>query len=190
MRALACALAAALAVPALAADAPRMKGGAFEPARDAAEFTLSGSDGKPLRLASLRGKVVLMAFGFTSCPAVCPTTLAMLADARRSLGGDADAVQVVFVTVDPARDDPARLKAYLAAFDPSFVGATGSEPALADVRKRYGVQAAKVQTAGGYAVDHSSSVFLIDRQGRLRGLMPYGRSARDLVHDVKLLLAS
>ena len=179
----------AAASPALAAPAGRMKAGVFEPPRPAPEFTLRGSDGAELKLSDQRGKVVLLSFGFTHCPAVCPTTLAALAEAKQRLGSAGAAVRVVFVTVDPERDDAARLKAYLAAFDPGFVGATGTQEALAAMRSSYGVVANKVPMTGGYAVDHSSSIFLIDREGRLRGLMPYGRGARDFVHDVKLLLA-
>ncbi|HEY9239841.1 MAG TPA: SCO family protein, partial [Burkholderiaceae bacterium] len=116
--------------------------------------------------------------------------LATLAQARQALGAQAAAVQVVFVTVDPERDDPAQLKTYLAAFDPSFVGGGGPPEALAAMRKDYGVVATKVPMAsGGYAVDHTSSIFLIDRDGKLRAMMPYGRDAKDYVHDVKLLLA-
>src|SRR2546427_716207 len=104
---------------------PVLKAGVFDPPRLAPEFSLRGSDGAEVTLARYRGKVVLMAFGFTSCAAVCPTTLATLAAARASLGNAAGAVQVIFVTVDPERDDAARLKEFLEAFDPSFVGATG-----------------------------------------------------------------
>ncbi len=173
-----------------AAAAPALKAGVFEPPRAAPEFAqLRGSDGRELKLAGHRGKVVLMSFGFTSCPAVCPTTLATLAQARRQLGAQADAVQVVFVTVDPERDDPARMKAYLTAFDPTFVGATGSAAALEAVRRDYGVSARKVAMADGYLFDHSSSIFLIDPEGRLRAMMPYGRDAKDFVHDVQRLLA-
>lgn len=171
------------------AAAPSMKAGVFEPPRPAPEFVLRGSDGKDVSLARFRGKVVLVSFGFTNCAAVCPTTLATLADARQALGADAQAVQVVFVTVDPERDDAARLKAYLAAFDAGFVGGTAKPELLAAMRKDYGVTAIKVPMAGSYAVDHSSSTFLIDRDGRLRALMPYGRAAKDYVHDVRVLLA-
>jgi protein SCO1/2 len=150
---------------------------------------LRGSDGSELTLARYRGKVVLMSFGFTNCAAVCPITLATLAQARGALGAAADDVQVVFVTVDPERDAAPRLKTYLAAFDNSFVGATGTPEALAAMRKSYGVVARKVPMVDGYAMDHTSSVFLVDREGKLRALMPYGREARDFVHDVKLLLA-
>jgi protein SCO1/2 len=177
----------ATAVP--AAPAPGFKAGVFEPPRPAPEFALRGSDGSELTLARYRGKVVLMSFGFTHCAAVCPVTLATLAQARGALGPAADAVQVVFVTVDPERDPAPRLKAYLAAFDAGFVGATGTPEALAAMRQGYGVVASKVPMADGYAMDHTSSVFMIDREGRLRALMPYGHDAKDFVHDVKLLLA-
>jgi protein SCO1/2 len=179
---------------ALAATAERsgtaLKAGVFEPPRPAPDFALRGSDGAELKLSNYRGKVVLMSFGFTSCPAVCPITLATLAEARRTLGAAAEAMQVIFVTVDPARDDAARMKAYLAGFDPTFVGATGTPDALAAVRRNYGVTAERQMLSGGdYVMDHSSSIYLIDRTGRLRALMPYGRTAGDFVHDVKLLLA-
>lgn len=190
MRGAAALAAALLAAAALAAAAaPALKAGVFDPPRPAPEFSLRGSDGSELTLARYRGKVVLLAFGFTSCAAVCPTTLATLAQARQALGPAAAAVQVLFVTVDPERDDPARLKAYLAAFDASFVGASGPPERLAAMRQGYGVVAHKVPMSDGYAVDHSSSIFLIDREGRLRAMMPYGREARDFVHDLKLLLA-
>jgi protein SCO1/2 len=178
------------AASANAGVAPALKAGVFEPPRPAPEFSLRGSDGAELTLARYRGKVVLMSFGFSHCAAVCPITLATLAEARRSLGKAADAVQVIFVTVDPERDDAARMKAYMAAFDASFVGATGTPDALAAMRRNYGVTARKQVTSnGGYVMDHSSSIYLIDRTGKLRAQMPYGHSAGDFVHDVKLLLA-
>ena len=143
-----------------------------------------------MTLARYRGKVVLLTFGFTNCAAVCPTTLATLAQARSSLGEAADAVQVIFVTVDPERDDAAHMRDYLAAFDPSFVGATGAPDALAAVRQNYGVTAVKHGTGADYAMAHTSSIFLIDRAGKLRAMMPFGHDAADFVHDIKLLLAS
>ena len=179
----------AAAPPASAGAAPTLKAGVFEPPRTAPEFSLRGSDGAELTLSRYRGKVVLMSFGYTHCAAVCPVTLATLAEARKSLGLAADAVQVIFVTVDPERDDVARMKTYTAAFDASFVGATGTPDALAAMRRSYGVTARKQGTSDGYVMDHSSSIYLIDRTGKLRAQMPYGHSAGDFVHDVKLLLA-
>ena len=98
-------------------------------------------------------------------------------------------MQVIFVTVDPARDDVAQLKDYVGAFDPTFVGATGTPEALASVRQKYGVTATKEGTGSDYAFAHTSSIFLIDRDGKLRAMMPFGHEASDFVHDIKLLAA-
>jgi protein SCO1/2 len=162
----------------------------FEPPRPAPAIRLDGSDGRPFELARLRGKVVLLEFGFTHCAAVCPITLATLAQAQRELGPAGADVQVVFVTVDPERDDAPRLRSYLAAFDPAFIGATGTPQALERARASLGVQAKRVPMGDSYAMDHTSSVFLIDREGRLRAMMPYGRAAKDYVHDARILLAA
>jgi protein SCO1/2 len=176
---------------AVAAEAPALKAGVFEPPRMAPDFTLPSSTGTDVMLSAHRGKVVLLGFGFTTCPAVCPITLATLAAARKQLGAQAAEVQVVYVTVDPGRDDAKRMREYLGAFDPTFVGATGTEAQLAAVRKEYGVTAEKVPKDGGeYLYAHSSFVYLIDREGRLRALMPYGHAAADYVHDVQALLAA
>lgn len=180
---------AALAAPAPApVGTTAFKAGTFDPPRLAPEFSLRGSDGAVLKLGRYRGKVVLLGFGFTHCTDVCPVTLAVLAQARQALGPAAADVQVVYVTVDPERDDPTRMRQYLANFDPGFIGATGTRDQLASVRKHYGIAATKTAAANGYGVDHSSFVYMIDRDGRLRSLMPYGRPAADYVHDLKLLL--
>lgn len=185
----AAALAGALAVVAAVASAATLKAGTFDPPAPAPELALQASDGGTLTLERFRGRVVLLEFGFTSCPEVCPTTLATLAAARKRLGAAADGVQVVFVTVDPARDDASRLRAYLRGFDPAFLGGTGSDAQLAAVRAAYGVVARRQPVGDSYTVGHSSSVFLIDRHGRLRGLFPYGTPAADVHHDLQLLLA-
>lgn len=173
----------------LAANDGALIAGTFDPPRAAPELGLAGSDGSRLELARFRGKVVALAFGFTSCPEVCPTTLAVLAQARKKLGPKAGELQVVYVTVDPERDDAARMKQYLSGFDPSFVGGTGSESQLAAVRSAFGVQAEKHASADGATFSHSSFIYLIDRAGKLRALMPYGHSPDDFAHDVGLLLA-
>ena len=165
-----------------------MRAGAFDPPRDAPEFSLPGSDGSEVTLQRYRGKVVLLTFGFTYCAAVCPTTMATLAQARAKLGKAADDVQVIFVTVDPDRDDAAGMKTYLAAFDPTFIGATGRPEALAKVREKYGVTASKQGTGSDYAMAHTSSIFLIDRTGKLGAMMPFGHSPDDFVHDVRMML--
>jgi len=164
--------------------------GMFSPAYRAPDFSLPGTNGSDATLASYRGKVVLLEFGFTNCAAVCPTTLATLAQARKKLGKAADSVQVVFVTVDPERDDVAHLRDYLAAFDPGFVGATGSPAALAAIRQKYGVTAVKEGNGSDYAIAHTASIFMIDRTGKLRALMPYGHQADDFVHDIRYLAAN
>jgi protein SCO1/2 len=178
-----------LAAAAAGADAAELKAGVFSPPRQAPEFSLEGSDGRALNLSRFKGKVVLLGFGFTWCPSVCPTTLATLAQTRRKLGSAAAAdVQIVYITVDPERDKAERMKEYLAAFDPTFVGGTGTVERLAGVRKDYGVFAEKKGQGKDYQVAHSSFTYLIDRSGSLRALMPYGHGPDDYVHDLRILL--
>jgi protein SCO1/2 len=177
-----------LCMTALAAEAEELKAGVFNPPREAPDFSVRGSDGTALALSSYRGKVVLLGFGYTSCPNVCPATLAVLAEAHRKLGPLGAQVQVIYLTVDPERDNAERLKQYLAAFDPTFVGGTGSAAQMAAVRTSYGVTAEKRGTGNDYAVAHSSFVYLITRDGRLRALMPFGHKADDYVHDISVLL--
>jgi protein SCO1/2 len=180
---------AVLAATAVASSAPALKAGVFDPPRAAPDFSLQSSEGGTLTLRSYRGKVVILGFGFTSCPDVCPTTLATLAQARRKLGSAAADVQIVYVTVDPERDSPQRMKEYLHAFDPTFIGGSGPADQLAAVRKDYGILAEKKVKGSSYLVAHSSYTYLIDRRGRLRALMQYGRGPDDYVHDLKILLA-
>ncbi len=178
-----------LSAAAAAADGTSLIAGVFNPARAAPDFALRGSDGTELQLRRYRGKVVLLAFGYTSCTEVCPITLGVLAQARKKLAAAADELQVIYITVDPERDDAPRMRQYLTAFDPSFVGGTGTPPQLAAVRTDYGISVTnKIPIPGGYALGHSSYVYLIDRGGSLRALMPYGHSADDFAHDVRILL--
>jgi protein SCO1 len=174
---------------ATAAETGKLKAGVFDPPRAAPELALQSSNGGALSLAAYRGKVVLLGFGFTTCPKVCPTTLAVLAAARKRLGEQGRQVQVVYVTVDPERDDAPRMRSYLTAFDPGFVGGTGTPAQLAAARASYGVTAQRKDVGGSYFYAHSSSVYLIDRKGLLRGMMPYGRAPDDYAHDVRVLLA-
>jgi len=140
--------------------------------------------------------VVALAFGYTNCPSVCPVTLGYLAEARKKLGAGAKDLQVVFVTVDPERDDTEHLKKFVAFFDPTFVGATGTPGQLAEIRKVYGITMsnkiftdAAAKSRGIYYLDHSSFVYLIDREGKLRAMMPFGVTADDIEHDAKALLS-
>jgi protein SCO1 len=175
-------------LPAVAAEAAGLKAGVFEPARPAPEFSLPASDGSNLNLKRFRGKVIVLGFGFTSCPDVCPVTLAILARARRKLGELADDLQVVYITVDPERDDAEQMRKYLAAFDPAFIGGTGTGEQLAAVREEYGIIAKKQVEGDNYTFAHSSYTYLIDRDGQLRALMTYGHSAEDFAHDIRILL--
>jgi len=177
---------------AAAGAAPALKSGTFSPARPAPEIVQQAADGSDFRLSALRGKVVVLEFGFTHCAAVCPASLATLTAARQKLGAQADRLQVVFVSVDPERDTPARLKSYLAQFDKSFVGLTGTLEQMAAIRKDYGITATKFPAPAGqdgYQMGHSSYLYFIDKKGMLRALMPFGRPADEVVHDVNLLLA-
>src|SRR5258708_15140840 len=130
-----------LSVAAQAADVDALKAGVFNPAREAPDFSVRGSDGAALTLSHYRGKVVVLGFGYTSCPNVCPVTLAVLALAHRKLGALGSQVQVIYLTVDPDRDSAERLKQYLAAFDPTFVGGTCSAAQMAAVLARYAITA-------------------------------------------------
>jgi protein SCO1/2 len=173
-----------------AAQPMALKGGVFDPPRAAPEIALPASTGKPFRLSEQRGKVVVLEFGFTHCPAVCPVSLASLTEARRLLGPRARDVQVLFVTVDPARDDAERLRSYLAQFDPSFIGITGTGAQIAQLLKSYGVSATRIPIAGTreYGMNHSSYLYFIDREGRQREMMPFGKPAADIAHDLAILL--
>ena len=172
-----------------ATDNAALVAGVFSPPREAPDFSLSGSNGSELKLRSYRGKVVVLAFGFTSCPDVCPITLATLAQARKKLGAAGTELQVVYITVDPERDDAERMRTYLAAFDPTFIGGTGTAERLAAVRKEYGINATRQALGTSYLYAHSSFTYLIDREGKLRALMPYGHTADDYVHDLRILMA-
>jgi protein SCO1/2 len=161
-----------------------------EPYPAAASIQLTRDGNKDFQLSEARGKVVALYFGYTSCPDVCPTTLAELNQALGELDGEADQVQVLFVTVDPERDTPERVQEYVNHFNPDFIGLSGSEAELAKVWNSYGVFREVVEgtSAAGYLVNHTSRVTLIDQQGNLRVSFPFGTPVEDVVHDVNLLL--
>jgi protein SCO1/2 len=130
-------------------------------------FTLTASDGKPFPSTKLNGKPAALFFGFTHCPDVCPTTLARLAKLRRQLGKGDDALSIIFISVDPERDTPAEIANYLQLFDTPVIGLTGTPAQVEQVKKQYGIFSQKVeQPAGGYSVDHTASVILLDRNGQ------------------------
>ena len=183
------ALAAGAEPPRLSPPADLFKAGTLSPVMPAPEMALTGSDGKPFSIARFRGKVVLLAFGFSNCGEVCPITLATLAGARKKLGAEAADVQVAYVTVDPERDTAAQMKKFLGSFDASFVGGVGTRAQLEAAYESYGISVNKLtHPDGSYTLGHSSSIYMIDREGGLRAVMPYGHPVDDFVHDLKILL--
>lgn len=153
-------------------------------------FALADHNGQARTLQDFKGKLVVVFFGFTQCPDVCPTAMNDLAEVRRQLGADGDKVQGVFVTVDPERDTPQVLKAYMANFDPSFVALRGTPEQLEAVAKDFKVYYKKVpgQSPGSYTMDHSAAHFVYDPQGRLRLYVRPGTNPKVLAEDLRLLL--
>lgn len=170
---------------------PAFKGVDLTGAEYARSISLSDQDGRSRSLAEFKGKVVVVFFGYTQCPDVCPTTLAELAEVKRMLGQDGEKVQGIFVTVDPERDTAPLLKAYLNSFDPTFVALRGSEEQTKAVAKEFKVFYAKVpgKTPESYTMDHTAASFIFDPQGRVRVFSRYGSGAQALADDIKLLLA-
>ncbi len=153
-------------------------------------FQLTDQDGRPRTLADFRGKAVVVFFGYTQCPDVCPTTLAEITEAKRLLGPDGARVQGVFVTVDPQRDTPELLKSYMANFGPDFVALRGTPEQLAEVAKEYKIYYKKVdgKSPGSYTMDHSAGSYVYDPQGRVRLYTRYGTGPEALASDLKVLL--
>ena len=149
---------------------------------------LTDHTGKPRKLEDFRGKAVVLSFGFTHCPDVCPTTLADLSAAIKSLGSEADKVQVLFVTVDPERDTKDVLAKYVTAFDPSFLGLYGDAAATQRAAKEFKIYYEKRKSGDSYSVDHSAQSYVIDPQGRLRLLVRHDRIGSDLPEDLRTLL--
>jgi protein SCO1/2 len=154
----------------------------------AGKLALPDADGRVRTLADFKGKVTVVFFGFTHCPDVCPTTLAELAEVKRQLGKDGERVQGVLVTVDPERDTPALLKAYVSSFDPSFVALRGSPAQTLATAKEFKVYFAKAPTKDGYSMDHSAGSFVFDQQARVRLYVRYGTGAKALGEDIQQLL--
>jgi protein SCO1 len=155
------------------------------------DFALTDQDGKPRTLADFRGKAVVIFFGYTHCPDVCPTTMSEMAAVMKELGPDADRVQVLFVTLDPERDTPAILKQYVPAFDPRFIALSGDQEATAKVAREFRVFYQKVpgKEAGSYTLDHTAASYVFDPQGRVRLFVRHGQGPEPIAHDLKMLLA-
>jgi protein SCO1/2 len=155
------------------------------------DFHLSDVSGKPRSLADFGDKVVLVFFGYTHCPEVCPTTMADLAQAMKQLGPDADKVQVIFITLDPARDTPQLLGKFVPYFDPSFIGLYGDEQATSQAAQSFGVAYRKhMEKDGSYTIDHTDSTYLIGRGGKPLWMSRYGERSDYLVEDIRRLLSS
>ena len=156
----------------------------------AKDIPLTDANGQRRSLKDFSGKVIAVFFGYTQCPDVCPTTLQELVEVKQALGADANRLQAIFVTLDPERDTPEVLKAYLANFDDSFVGLRGTPEEVAAVVKDFKFYYKKVpgKVDGSYTLDHSAGIYLYDTQGRLRVYERYGSGPQVLVQDVKALL--
>lgn len=155
------------------------------------DFALVDHHGQPRRLADFRGHVVVLSFGYTRCPDVCPTTLAALAEAMKRLGADADRVDVLFVTIDPERDTAEHLATFVPWFDARFLGLRGDKEAIAATTREFHVfhQKQEAGSAAGYAIDHTAGSYVFDPRGRLRLFERHGESPASIADDLRLLLA-
>ena len=179
-----------LALLVVACSPPAFKAVDITGAEYARDFALESAGGGPRKLADYRGKVVVIFFGFTQCPDVCPTTLSDLAEVRKRLGADGERLQVIFVTIDPERDTPAVLTQYVPGFDPSFVALYGTPEQIAATAKEFKIFYQKVpgKTATSYTMDHTAGSYVIDKDGRVRLFIRHGASVDEIVSDLKKLL--
>ncbi len=186
------AAAASLAACSRPADKPAFRAIDITGAEYARKLELPDAEGKPRTLADFAGKVTVVFFGYTQCPDVCPSTMAELAEVKRSLGADGARVQGVFVSVDPERDTPELLRAYMSGFDPSFVALRGTPEQTAAAAREFKVFYSKVPAKDGheknYTVDHTAGSYVFDPKGRVRLFVRYGSGAQALADDLKILL--
>ena len=190
-RRLALAICATALLAACSPEAPRFNATDVTGASWGKDFRLTEASGTPRQLADFRGKAVVLFFGYTQCPDVCPTAMSKLGQVMKELGNDADRVQVIFVTVDPERDTPELLAQYVPAFDPRFLGLYGSLAETAATAKEFKVFYQKQQGSapGRYTVDHTAGLYIYDPQGRLRLFVRDGEEAAKITADLKILLA-
>ena len=172
------------------AEEPKFKSTDITGVEYGAKLDLTDHTGRARHLEDFRGKAVVLFFGFTQCPDVCPTTLVDISNSLKKLGPDAERVQVLFVTVDPERDTPKVLAEYVAAFDPRIVALRGDAAATQRVAKEFKIYYEKRKQGDGYTVDHSAQSYVVDPQGRLRLLVRHERLAQDLADDLRTLLRS
>jgi protein SCO1 len=180
----------AVFLPACSPDKPQFKSVDLTGADYASGFSLSDQNGQTRTLKDFAGKVVVVFFGYTQCPDVCPTTMAELAQVKTLLGPDGDKLQAVFITVDPERDTPELLKAYMGNFEPSFVALRPTLAELPALAKDFKVfyKKAEGKTPGSYSMDHSAGSYIFDAKGRIRLYARYGSGQENLVSDIRLLL--
>lgn len=181
----------AMAACLAACGGPSFRGSVLDEPVDVPDFVLTDENGEPFRLSDQRGDIVLLFFGYTSCPDVCPTTLATWRKVHEGLGEDADRVRFAFVTVDPERDTPERLGLHVNAFNPDFVGLTGTPEELEPVYEIFGVYYEKDTSSGsalGYLINHTATTFVVDPEGRWRLRETYGTEVEDIVYDIRQLL--
>lgn len=163
----------------------------LEPPKQLIDWELPSNAGTNVKLSDLRGKPVLMFFGYTHCPDYCPTTLGEFKQIKKQLGDAGDDVAYVFVSVDSERDTPDILDRYVKTFDPAFIGLQGTSDTLQPIAKDYGLYAAKnteVETAGGYLINHTVVTYLVDKQGQLRVFYPFGVQPETIATDVEMML--
>ncbi len=153
-------------------------------------FTLTSSDGEPVSLIDFRGKVVMLYFGYTFCPDVCPATMIELSDAMETLGEQSEDVQVVMITLDPERDTPEVMRNYVAHFNESFMGLTGTPEELIAVTAPMGIfyERHEGSSASGYLIDHTATVAVLDKEGKLRLVYPFGITGAEMAADLKYLV--
>jgi len=167
---------------------PAFKGSDVTSAPWGRELRLTDPDGRIRTLDEFHGKVVMVFFGFTYCPDVCPTALSRAAEVRKRLGSDSAKVQVIFVTVDPERDTPSLLREYTHAFDPTFLGLRGSDEEIRQAAAEFRVFYERVPTGSSYTMNHSALTYVFDTKGQLRLVMDHGQGADDFVADIRTLL--
>ena len=167
-----------------------LHGFAMQPPKPATDFTLTAHTGERLSLSHFRGKLVLLYFGYTHCPGMCPMTLANVAQVLHQLGATAKQVQLLMISTDPERDTVERLAAYVPHFHPSFIGLTGSTAEVAVVAPLFGIYYEKQEsaTATSYMIDHSATLMVIDRHGIMRLIIPFGAAVQDITADIVSLL--
>lgn len=166
-----------------------ISGIALSQAKMGENFTLTDADGKQVSLADFQGKLLVVFFGFVQCPDVCPTSLLRAAQVKQMLGDDADRLEVAFITVDPERDTPEILKAYTTAFDPSFIGLTGTPEDIARTAKDFKVFYQKVATGSTYTIDHTALSYVYDTQGKLQLALRHEQTADEVASDLRKVLA-